>query len=860
MRRVHTKENMITNEGIRVCVDESDEGGDVTCAAIDESEEGGEVTCDESEEGGIVSDAGVGESEEGGTGVGVGNSDSEEGGNVTGVGISEGEEGGVVSGVGVGESGEGGNVTVQVGGSDGGEQSGGSSMNSAVLSGDFGKVVKLKASRRLTDHEKYYLFENYYVPSEVHAFLPREIGGKQRRFQRSWLKRYKGLVYSPTENGGYCKYCVLFATPKPNVSELGVLVSKPLTNFKKVTEKLKHFSGNGRTYHKAAVEKAMALLDVMSGKSASIDVQLSTNRAQTIAANRLKLKSIAEAILFCGRQGIPLRGHRDDGPVIQDSEKLSQTTENRGNFHALLGFCVSAGDDILKQHLENAPKNAKYTSKEIQNELIGVCGDIILSKILSRIQGDLTFYSILVDEATDSANVEQLSISIHFLDSDSNSTQEKFLAFLDCHSGITGEAIAQKILQQLTTWQLDPNLLRGQGYDGAGSMAGKTKGVAAIIQAKYPRAMYIHCSAHRLNLCVVKCCKIQTVHNMMQNTDAVTRFFNNSPKRQAELERWIGDITLGERKKKLKDLCRTRWVERHEAFEVFADLFIVIVSYLEEISSAGTGWNRDTNSDAQLALSPFSFIVALLTTQDVLSYTKGLSIKLQGRSMDVVKAHHAIEEVKSTLRHARRTIDTFHDHIYQQALMVASSVGIEESIPRLASRQRQTTSDGTQLSICAYYRVSLTIPLLDHLVSQLDSRFNVESSSKIVQLMQLLLAEVCTLSSISDLTYALRCIIDYYDSDLSSRISIEPEIERWVHKWSLEPEAAKECDTPEKALRLCDPDFFPNVRTMFKVMATLLVTSCECERSISLLKHVKTSLRSSMGQDRLNGLALLYYH
>ena len=43
-------------------------------------------------------------------------------------------------------------------------------------------------------------------------------------------------------------------------------------------------------------------------------------------------------------------------------------------------------------------------------------------------------------------------------------------------------------------------------------------------------------------------------------------------------------------------------------------------------------------------------------------------------------------------------------------------------------------------------------------------------------------------------------------------------------------------------------------------MATLPVTTCECERSISMLKLVKSPLRSSMGQDRLNGLAMLYYH
>ena len=44
------------------------------------------------------------------------------------------------------------------------------------------------------------------------------------------------------------------------------------------------------------------------------------------------------------------------------------------------------------------------------------------------------------------------------------------------------------------------------------------------------------------------------------------------------------------------------------------------------------------------------------------------------------------------------------------------------------------------------------------------------------------------------------------------------------------------------------------------IMATILITSLECERSISLLRLIKTSLRSTMGQDRLNGLAILQCH
>ena len=209
-------------------------------------------------------------------------------------------------------------------------------------------------------------------------------------------------MYSESEDGGYCKYCVLFARCEPSVKELGVLVNRPLTNFKKATEKLnEHFCSKSRKSHQAAVERAMAFIAVMENQAVSIDQQLSSQKAKLVAENRLKMRSIAATIIFCGRQGIALRGHCDD--------RLDEASEsiNHGNFHALLQFRIDAGDEALKEHLETAGRNAVFTSKEIQNEMITVCGNIIQNKILQQIR-QAEFFSVIADEATDSANDEQL--------------------------------------------------------------------------------------------------------------------------------------------------------------------------------------------------------------------------------------------------------------------------------------------------------------------------------------------------------------------------------------------------------------------------------------------------------------------
>ena len=169
--------------------------------------------------------------------------------------------------------------------------------------------------------------------------------------------------------------------------------------------------------------------------------------------------------------------------------------------------------------------------------MITVCGKIIQNKILQRIR-EAQFHSVIADEATDSANDKQLSISIRFVEN--GTPNEKFLGSHECRSGVSGEASAGNILEQLTEWQLEPQLLRGQAF--AGAMAGRSKSTAAHITSQYPKAVYTHCAAHRLSRCVVKCCSAWEVSNMMQTADAVARFFSNSPKGQLALETWIDDI------------------------------------------------------------------------------------------------------------------------------------------------------------------------------------------------------------------------------------------------------------------------------------------------------------------------------
>ena len=55
-------------------------------------------------------------------------------------------------------------------------------------------------------------------------------------------------------------------------------------------------------------------------------------------------------------------------------------------------------------------------------------------------------------------------------------------------------------------------------------------------------------------------------------------------------------------------------------------------------------------------------------------------------------------------------------------------------------------------------------------------------------------------------------------------------------------------------------DSYPSLAVLFQILATLPVTTATNEHSFSALKYLKTYLRNTTKEVRLNGLALLNVH
>ena len=202
----------------------------------------------------------------------------------------------------------------------------------------------------------------------------------------------------------------------------------------------------------------------------------------------------------------------------------------------------------------------------------------------------------------------------------------------------------------------------------------------------------------------------------------VSIFFSAHPKRQRKLEEAI-DATQPESSiHKLKDLCRTRRIERIDALHWFQTLHPSIVACLESISSEGSSkWSPDSLTDSctlLLAITTTDFLSALVITNSCLKYLLALTQSLQAEAKDIIQAVSEINHVKAVLRDVRDNIDMHHSEWFNRIEEMCADVGIQPSLPRVCGCQRHRSNIPAQV-FTVYYRRNLSIPVLDHLLSEL---------------------------------------------------------------------------------------------------------------------------------------------
>ncbi|XP_066365377.1 uncharacterized protein [Miscanthus floridulus] len=306
-----------------------------------------------------------------------------------------------------------------------------------------------------------------------------------------------------------------------------------------------------------------------------------------------------------------------------------------------------------------------------------------------------------------------------------------------------GPSIQNELIAILADATLDLNIddVRGQGYDNGSNMKGKHQGVQTRVLEINPRALYMSCACHSLNLTLCdmakSCRKAISFFGVIQRIYAL---FSRSTKRWKILTDNVERFTV-------KPLSDTRWESRIKSVQPIRYQAPQIRSVLQEVERTSSD-DPKAVSDAQslvTALENFEFLVGMVIWDDILSTINMVSKKLQS----------PIVSLDGTLKQIEGVITYFQDY-----------------------RDTGFSSD-----------------------VELDDFF---SEVKVLQV------------------------------TLPDKLMSALEILHFVK----------------------DLDCYPNVSIAYWILLTVPVTVASAERSFSKLKLLKNCLRSTMLQERLNGLAM----
>ena len=180
-----------------------------------------------------------------------------------------------------------------------------------------------------------------------------------------------------------------------------------------------------------------------------IGEQLSQQHAKEKESNRKMLLKILSSIKYLARQGLALRGDGDEA----DS-----------NFLQFLQLKAEE-DPAVIEWLKR--KTGKYTSPEVQNDLLKVMAMHVMRDIRSCMQQS-PFLALMMDETTDISNNEQTTIVIRWV-ADNLEVHEEFLRLYHVPS-IDAHTLTTVAKDTLVRMNLPLSKLRGQCYDGASTM------------------------------------------------------------------------------------------------------------------------------------------------------------------------------------------------------------------------------------------------------------------------------------------------------------------------------------------------------------------------------------------------------
>uniref|UniRef100_A0A087XM22 TTF-type domain-containing protein n=1 Tax=Poecilia formosa TaxID=48698 RepID=A0A087XM22_POEFO len=644
----------------------------------------------------------------------------------------------------------------------------------------------------------------------------------------------KWMCYSPKlDCCCYCEPCWLFANR--NAAYYNSAWVNGIRDWK-------HLSAKVEKHESTQIHLGACIVYEQWKLNSTIDTEMERNVRNAALFWRRVLERIVNVTLTLASCNLAFREMRGQG--------------NAGNFLSIMEL-LAHYNPVLKELINRPEGSVKYLSHQIQDEFIYIMSQINAA-IINEIN-EAPFYCIIMDTTQDVSKIGQLSQVYRYVTIIKNNLDtpiglqinEVFLGF-EAAVGSSPSELENQILDSTEKNGIDLSKCRGQGYDGAVNMSGAYSGVQARITEKEPLACYVHCVPHNLNLALNDSVKnVPGVKRFYDTVENLYNFFGHSIKRWALLSEFS---TQESRTVTLK--CLFRFYSRHGGlFALCKFSFIFLVKMQTKILEfwllQAEKQEHNEASALKNVIGKFSFIFLVKMQTKILEFWL-----LQAKDTDILKASD-LQNAINVLMEFREQFDEVKSATIAVAAKWGSQMQFETTRARKVKRHFDKLSEDCCLTDAeSNFQVHVFNACLDIVIQQLSHRFT--SLNRTVNILRQFNPKHFCKQEMSSYSKLPSVLSDHYSRDITPSFPAQ----LICFRTSFRDQIAQQKSVVDLTKMLivshsAVTSTFSEVCTALILFMTLPVSVASSERSFSKLKTIKNHLRSTMGQERLSGLAIL---
>ena len=372
--------------------------------------------------------------------------------------------------------------------------------------------------------------------------------------------------------------------------------------------------------------------------------------------------------------------------------------------------------------------------------------------------------------------------------------------------------------------------------DQAASLSGSQNGAIAHLKHAIPHLSNLLCNCHCINSSIGAGMRYGPIGESLKLANHIVNFFG-SAKRKHYLDSVQRILTDGSQK--LKSFCATRWSEQHKAVSSVIENLPTLTKTLEILCDTDDPALKKDSNQMLVEIRTPDAIFPLFLARKALAILKPIVIALQANSLDIITAQERIRLARMNLVLSKSSDAQFRK-LYEEFIRCSDTI-------KCFLNRSQILYPEHKINL----KREIYQQFFQLIIDDIDARKSTNEEA-VELLVKILRKKNLSDQDIDKLLKKYGNVLDL-ENDNSTKELFRAE------KMAFDNEFEKyaESEQVDIIFLLKNSAHYTILNLFLSLLATAAVSNAEAERTFSALKRIKTPLKSTMLESRLNSISMI---